>query len=127
MLARLINSVAGVALIHFFLAEDLVAMTERLNLPPVAPYWFLVHLFANFATATAAVWPYAAVRPRLGPGLKSAALVAAAVWYLTFVTSSLGIGSMGMVPFRFLLITIVWGFFQMLLATSAVAWVCKEN
>ncbi len=127
LLAGLINNVGGIALMYFLLAEDLAAVMENLGLPRPAPYWFFIHLATNFTTGIAAVWLYAAVRPRFGPGPKTALVAAVTIWYFTLFLTAINDGSMGFAPLRFYFVLAVGGFFQILLATTAGAWIYKEN
>jgi hypothetical protein len=85
----------------FLMAGDLQRMTRRLNLdwevvngPGVLVTWTIV----DFLYATLMVWTYAAIRPRFGPGPKTAILaglvIFAAATVVLFGFQSMGIFTM---------------------------------
>jgi hypothetical protein len=64
-------------------ADDMERMAQRLNLsisalnsPRVAMTWVIV----DFIYATLIVWTYAAIRPRFGPGPKTAVTAGLVLW-----------------------------------------------
>ena len=81
-----------------FMANDLQRLARRLNLdwavvnsPAVLVTWIVV----DFIYATLMVWTYAAIRPRLGPGPKTA-MCAGLVLYAAVTAVLTGFQSMGM-------------------------------
>jgi hypothetical protein len=80
----------------------------------------------GFALGIAAVWLYAAIRPRYGAGPKTALCAGAAVWFLSYVYGSVGMVVMGMYPAGMLTIGLTWGLVELLVATVAGAYFYKE-
>ena len=81
----------------YLMADDLQRMARRLNLdwevvngPAVLVTWTIV----DFIYATLMVWTYAAIRPRLGPGPKTA-VIAGLVIYTSATSVLFGFQSMG--------------------------------
>jgi hypothetical protein len=81
----------------YLMADDLQRMARRLNLdwdvvngPAVLVTWTIV----DFLYATLMVWTYAAIRPRLGPGPKTA-VIAGLVIYAAATVVLFGFQSMG--------------------------------
>ena len=79
------------------MADDMQRMAQRLSLDPnvinapsVAVTWIVV----DFLYATLIVWTYAAIRPRFGPGPKTAALAALVICLAVTVVLS-GFVAMG--------------------------------
>jgi hypothetical protein len=69
-------------------AHDFDLMAQRLNLnrsvlnaPSTAVAWVVI----DFVYATLIVWTYAAIRPRFGPGPKTAVRAAVAIWGATTI------------------------------------------
>jgi hypothetical protein len=58
-----------------------------------------VWLIYGFAWAIAAVWLYAAIRPRYGAGPGTAARAAVAVWFFGCLLTSVAMWNMGLFPF----------------------------
>ena len=82
--------------------------------------WFLW----GFAWGIVAVWLYAAVRPRFGPGPGTAAKVGVAAWFFCCLLSMVAMVNMGLFPFNGL--ELVWTLVQDVVAVIVGAWVYKE-
>ena len=79
----------------------------------------------GFAAGIAAVWVYAAIRPRYGAGAGTAARAGIAVWFLTWVLSTVALQNMGVFPIAPL--PLVWTLVECVLATLAGAWLYREG
>ena len=84
-----------------------------------------VWMILGFATGIAAVWLYAAIRPRYGAGAGTAAHAGVAVWFFGTVVCSVVIVNMGLFPLNVL--GVVWELAQAILATIIGAWLYKEE
>ena len=80
----------------------------------------------GFALGLVLVWLYAAIRPRFGPGPKTAAVAGVAVWFLAYVTSMLNVGAMGLLPTQLIVIALIWGLVELVLAALVGAWLYSE-
>jgi hypothetical protein len=96
-------------------AEMTAAMAER-NLPPPAGSAIAVFVLLGFVLGVLLVWLYAAIRPRLGPGPKTAAIAGVVVWFLAYFWSTVGFGMLGVFPGKFLMIGLVWGLVELVIA-----------
>ena len=103
LLAGLVFSVFDVLFNSTFLAADNMEMISRLNLDPAVGTSFayaIPWILIDFALGLLVVWTYAAMRPRFGPGSKTAILagmvpyIAVSVVLLGFTT--MGVFTMGM-------------------------------
>ena len=95
--AGVVVNVCDTVIAMFLMTNDLQRMARRLNLnwevvnsPSVAITWAVV----DFLYAFLIVWTYAAMRPRLGPGPKTA-VIAGLVPYTAMVLVLAGFQSMG--------------------------------
>lgn len=70
---------------------------------------------------------YAAVRPRLGAGVKTALTVGILVFLMGTLFPPFGLTMQAFAPARLLLETIIWNAFQLPLATIAGAWLYRES
>src|SRR5687768_1321162 len=70
---------------------------------------------------------YAAVRPRLGPGVKTALTVGILVFLMGTLFPPFALAMKGFAPSRLLLETIIWNAIQLPLATVAGAWLYRES
>ena len=79
----------------------------------------------GFVLGIAAVWLYAAIRPRFGAGPATAMKAGLAVWILAYLLSSVAFWNLGLFPFSAL--AFVWGLVEALVATVVGAWLYKEE
>jgi hypothetical protein len=70
---------------------------------------------------------YAAVRPRLGAGVKTALTVGILVFLVGILFPPFGLTMQAFAPARALLETIIWNAIQLPLATVAGAWLYREG
>jgi hypothetical protein len=96
------------------------------NLPPVTTAAIATFTFVTLLLGIATVWLYAAIRPRLGPGPKTAMVAGLLVWALSYLYSSvffymLGTQSMGLV-----LLGVVWSAVEMIIASAVGGYLYRE-
>ena len=126
LLAGLISNILGVSFAHLVLWGEVQAIVERFHLPPFPAYTPFAHLTTRFLWGVALVWLYAAIRPRYGPGPRTAVRAAVAAWFFLYFVFALGMAPWGFFPVRVLAIMAVWGLGELLLMALAGAWVYRE-
>jgi hypothetical protein len=72
------------------------------------------------------VWVYAAMRPRFGPGPKTAACAAALVWGLAYLYPNLFFIILNLFPRDMMILATVWGLPELTIAGIAGAWMYSE-
>jgi hypothetical protein len=121
---------AGEAALHGgVLGQDAAAQFKAFGVPDTPAGWQLPALVAvTFVLGLASVWLYAAIRPRFGPGSKTALLAGLAVWVLAHLWSGvyLGAGFTGLITPRLAWIPVAWGLVEAPLATLVGAWIYRE-
>jgi len=80
----------------------------------------------GFISGITAVLLYATFRRRFGPGPKTAVLTGSIFWIIGYALPSLGFSAAGFLPRRLMLIGIIVGFVEVILASVAGAWLYKE-
>jgi hypothetical protein len=126
LVAGLIVNIGEGLLNGVVLADDWVSAMAALNRPPMDPGlipWFFVF---GFGLGFMLVWVYAAIRPRMGPGVGTAVCAATAVWGLSNLYPNLFTIVVGLLPTRLVMISIVWGLVETIIAAIAGAWIYKE-
>ena len=121
---------AGIVLLAFdmlgmaVLGFDMEAWAQRHNLvtEPNMAVWIVSVLLLGIML----VWLYAAIRPRFGPGVKTAAIAAAFMW-LFFAVVYGGHTAMGLYTSAEYMKFAAWGALQMLAAAYVGAWLYKEG
>ena len=80
----------------------------------------------GFLAGIGAVWLYAAIRPRFGPGAGTAVKAGVAVWFFSHLLGAIVMMNLGLFPRDLMMIPILWTLVESILATVAGAWVYKE-
>jgi hypothetical protein len=127
LLAGLIINVAESILNMAIMAESWELAMRELNVPPVSGGTIAVYMVVGFLLGIVAVWIYAAIRPRFGPGPKSAVLAGLIVWLLAYAWRLLDIGLTGLFDPGLLALPAAWGLVEVVVATLAGAWLYREE
>ncbi len=102
------------------------AALQAFGLESVGGGAIAVFVAMGFLLGLVAVWLYAAIRPRFGPGPKAAVIAGLVLWALGVLFPSIVYGILGLFPARLLVIVTVWDLFEMPIASVAGAWLYKE-
>jgi len=126
LLAGLVINLGEFVLNGYILEKDWEAAMRSLGKEPIGMQAVAVFLALGFLLGITAVWIYAAARPRLGAGPKTAICIGLIVWVLTSLFTTLGQLPTGIFPNRLLIIPLVWGLVELPLGTVAGAWLYRE-
>jgi len=80
----------------------------------------------GFLLGIAAIWLYAAARPRYGASAKTAVLTALGVWVIGYALPNFGMGVQGLFPVRLLAVASAVGLAEIIVASNAGAAIYKE-
>ena len=107
--------------------EDMMTSLQAHNLSiRVDASTWVVSVLVSLITGWVAVFFYASVRPRFGPGPKTAVVVAVTLWCGGYLLSLLGYQMMGLFPPGLLVLWGAVGLVEMVLATLLGAWLYRE-
>lgn len=126
LLAGLVINISETVLNLFVVAADMEAALKARNLPPLGMSPIVGFIVFSFLLGMAMVWLYAAMRPRLGAGVKTAVITGVVVWLLAYAYSGFGMMFMGFFPTGLLIFTLVWGLAEVVVGAVAGAWAYKE-
>jgi hypothetical protein len=129
LLAGLVMNVGEAALHGGLLGADAQALFTRYQLgAPGSPVPIVSLILMTFVLGIVSVWLYAAIRPRYGPGARTAIIAGVAVWTMAHLWSGvyLGMGFLGLIPTKLAYLPVAWGLLEAPLGTLAGAWVYKE-
>jgi hypothetical protein len=126
LLAGLVLNVGEFLLNDLILAKQMQDFFARTGLTPPGTSFLVAAVSLTFVTGIVLVFVYALIRPRLGPGVKTAIVAGLVMWFSVYLYSGVVNGLALGAPSNSILIVVVWGFFQYLLASIAGAWVYKE-
>src|SRR5205807_4698495 len=127
LLAGVVINIAEFVLNGIVLRKDWDNAMRSLNKPAIGGQAIAVFVGLGFLTGIVLVWVYAAIRPRFGPGPKTALYAGLLVWVLTSLFSVIGQSPAGIFPARLMLIGLVWGLIETPIASVAGAWLYKED
>ena len=120
----------GEFLFHAVLFKDQVAeMMRALGKDPATVMTgsaVVIWNILGFLVGIGAVWGYAAIRPRFGPGAKTAMIAGIAVWYFSRFLGAIGEMNMGMASQKMIMTGLVWGLVEIVIATIVGGWAYKE-
>jgi len=83
-------------------------------------------LGGGFLYGLICVWLYAAIRPRFGPGPKTAIIAALTIWFVGYFWPTIAYSLIGLWPTRLALIAVAIGLAETVVGTLAGAWLYKE-
>ncbi|HTG95141.1 MAG TPA: hypothetical protein VL866_21270 [Pyrinomonadaceae bacterium] len=126
LVAGLVMNIGEFVVNDLILGAQMKAFFARLNLPDPGGSFIAVAVILTFVMGVVLVWLYAAMRPRLGPGPKTAICAGVIGWLFACVYCGIINGMVLQVPGNMMVIGIVWCFFEYTVATIAGAWLYKE-
>lgn len=127
LVAGLILNIGEFVLNAVILHKAMVDWASLHNLPQEpAPSFMVVAIGLTFVLGIVMVWLYALIRPRMGPGPKTAIVAALVMWFGAYVYIGIIYGILLVQPMNIVGISIVWGLGEYIIAAIAGAWVYKE-
>ncbi|MFW6079979.1 MAG: hypothetical protein ACODAE_10180, partial [Gemmatimonadota bacterium] len=125
LLAGVVINIGEYLLNQPILGDEMEAMVARMGLEysSAATATFIV---LSFVMGIVAVWAYAAMRPRYGPGPATAVRAGLLAWFFTYVVQTVGWTMMGVFTAGTAALVLVWGLIELPLATVAGAWLYRE-
>ena len=127
LLAGLIINIGEFIINEPILGERWVAAMDALNQAPVGGEAIAIFVLMGFIFGIVTVWLYAAIRPRFGPGPKTAICAGLFAWFFAYLYVNVSMIVMGLFPTNLVLIAILWGLFEIPIAAVAGAWLYKEE
>jgi len=107
------------------LAAQMEAEMARTGLQ-YASWSMPAYVVMTFVYGLFLAWFYAAIRPRFGPGPRTAVIAAAGLWLVAYLLPSIGFLAMGIGPAGTFAIALVWGAVELALAALLAAWYYRE-
>ena len=100
---------------------------KRCGFPQPGNNFLIIAISITFVLGIVIVLGYAAIRPRFGPGPKTAVIAALFAWFAVYVYQNVIALGLGMVPPKMVAIAIGWGLVEYIIATLAGAAVYSES
>ena len=80
-----------------------------------------------FLFGIALIWIYAAIRPRFGPGPKTAVIAGLTVWAVAWLLTGASFITVGIFPTGQVVVSVIWGLFEVPIAAVVGAWPYRES
>ena len=117
-----------VVAMFLYLGTEATASWNVLGLQfPWGPEFVVFWLVFVYVRGVMAVWLYAAIRPRYGPGPKTAVRAGLGLWLIGKFMPMMFLGAVGLFPLRFAVISMATDLVLMVAATVAGAWLYTEE
>jgi hypothetical protein len=126
--------VAGVIIDIFEYVLNAIVLADRWNaiiaahnLPPFTGNAIAVFNIMGLVGGIAAVWTYAAIRPRFGEGAGTAIIAALLMWVVAYLLPDAGNAVLGLYTASLTAILVSVGLVEIVVATLAGAFIYKES
>ncbi len=126
IVAALIVNV-GEGLLGLLLKRDYEAALRALGIRMEPNLATLLPIAWSFVVGILAIWLYAAIRPRYGPGPRTAVRAGLALWAFSTVTFSVAMASLRIFPARLMAIATAWSLPEVVVAVVAGAALYRED
>jgi hypothetical protein len=126
LLAGLIINISESILNGVVFGEEMNAAMAAINKPPIASSMIVWFIVLGFGLGILTIWLYAAIRPRFGPGAKTAVCAALAVWFFAYLYPNAFVMITNIFPRRMIAIGTIWGLVEIVAAGLAGAWLYRE-
>lgn len=128
LLAGVVINIIEFLVNGLWLAADWEAAMKALGKGGMSgPLPTTIYTLWGFLMGIFAVWLYAAIRPRFGPGPKTACIAAIGAWIPGYLLSLIPPAVMDMFPARLMAIGVVVGLVEVILGTQLGAYIYKEE
>ncbi|HKP45551.1 MAG TPA: hypothetical protein VJT50_03065 [Pyrinomonadaceae bacterium] len=127
LVTGLILNIGEFVLNTIVLGADMAEFFKRCGFPPEPSTTFIaIAVVITFVLGIVIVFGYAAIRPRFGPGVKTAIIAALFAWIGVYLYPNVIALGLGIMPPRVAVIAMAWGLVEYIIATVAGAAVYKE-
>jgi hypothetical protein len=126
LLAGLVLNFGEFLLNDLILSKQLQEFFSRTGLTPPGSSFLAAAVSLTFLMGIVVVLVYALIRPRLGPGPKTAIVAGLLMWFAIYVYTGIVNGIALNVSTNLIVIALVWGLVEYVIAALAGAWLYKE-
>lgn len=126
LLAGLILNIGEFVLNEKVIGAQMKAFFAEHGFKDPGANFIIAAVVLTFLVGIVAVWLYALIRPRLGPGPKTAIVAAVILWFGIYLYCGLINMLLFAIPMNMMMIAFVWGLVEYIVATIAGAWLYQE-
>lgn len=126
LVAGLVLNIGEFLLNEVLFVQQMEEMFRRLNLPRPGASFIATAIGVTFLLGIVIVWLYAMIRSRFGPGPKTAIVAAFVAWFCVYFYCGILQSMLFGLPATLMLMGMVWGIVEYILAAVAGAWLYRE-
>jgi len=126
LLAGLVLNIGEFLLNEVVFKAQMEEMFRKLGVTPPGGSFIAIAVIMTFLLGILIVCLYAMIRPRYGPGPKTAICAASVVWFCVYVYCNVLNAALFGISTSLLVLSMVWGLVEYALAAIAGAWLYKE-
>jgi len=126
LVAGLVLNIGEFLLNDFVLGTQMKSWFAAHNFPEPSGSFVAIAVSMTFLLGIVIVLTYALIRPRLGPGVRTAIVAGLILWFAAYFYVGIINGVLFGLTVNTIGISLVWGLVQYALAAIAGAWVYKE-
>jgi hypothetical protein len=115
LIAGLVISLSAITMVPV-VGNEMDEILASRGLPPLSNLDMAYFVMLSFINGIAIILLYAIVKERLGAGIRTALIVSAVFWFITYFFHSISLIVYGFMPVRLTVIGITWGLGELLLA-----------
>ncbi len=127
LLAGLIINISEFVAHMWVFAGPFEEIIFDLDVEPVGGGGIAIYLVFGFVIGLVTVWLYAAMRPRFGPGIRTAMMAGGAVWVLARLWPMTDFTVFLALPTGLFVGGLIWTLVEILAAAVAGAWLYRED
>ena len=126
LVAGLVLNIGEFLLNEVVFVKQMEEMFSRLHVPRPGSSFIAIAVAITFLLGILIVILYAMIRPRYGPGPKTAICAALVIWFCVYIYSGILNAALFGIPTGLLVVGMVWGLVEYSLAAIAGAWLYRE-
>jgi hypothetical protein len=126
LVAGLFLNIGEFLLNEVIFGKQMEAILRRMNVAPPEGRFVAVAVGLTFVSGIVLVFLYALIRPRLGPGPKTAIVSGVILWFGAYFYAGIIDGMLYSFPVNFLVIALAWGLVEYCVSAIVGAWLYTE-
>jgi hypothetical protein len=126
LLAGLVLNIGEFLLNEKVLGTEMKAFMAEHRFAEPGSNFLIIAIVLTFVMGMVLVLGYACIRPRLGPGVKTAVIAGLFAWFGVYFYSGVINGVLAGISTGTMAMVVAWGLVEYLLAAVAGAWLYKE-
>jgi hypothetical protein len=126
LVCGLVLNIGEFVLNGVLLAKQMEEFFRKCGMTPPDSKGLVILFIITFLLGIFIVYFYAAIRPRYGPGPKTAICAGLLAWFCVYFYNNAVALALGFIPVNLFVIAVAWGVAEYILAALAGAWLYRE-